>query len=196
MSKLKMLYRSVPTHWLASGRVKALLLIGVHIMSLVCCDDLAGSQSDIEHVRQTNNEIQNLIENGTLDDSEKAIENNNATKNVTDVISNDIFNNASKITNQAPSYNETESFNNTETDIEHWRTVIGMSLFEKHFHEFIHNMIEGNSSAANDSHIALAINATTDMYTDEYFATITIDIINKHYDLQYNRITKYCIRGK
>ena len=197
MSKLSMLYRSVPTRRLASGRVKAFLVIGVHIMSLVCCD--IGSQSDIELVRQANNEIQNLIENGTLDVSENAIEENirNATKkNVTKVTSNDIFNNVSKIKNQATSNNETESFNNTESGIEHWRTVIGMSLLEEHFHEFIYNMTEGNSSAANDSHLALAINATTNMYTDDFLATLQRDIINKHYNQQLRRIREFCIRSK
>jgi len=167
-------------------------------MTLVCCDDLAGSQSGIKNVRQDKNEIQNLIENETLDVSENASEKNihNATKNVTEVTSNDIFNNVSKITNQATSNNETESFNNTETDIEHWRTVLGMSLLEEHFHKFINNMTEGNSSAANDSHIALAINATTDMYTDDFLATLTSGIIYKHYNQQIVRIEEFCIRSK
>jgi len=131
-----------------------------------------------------------LIENGTLDVSEYASEKNihNAMESVTEV--------TSKITNQATSNNEMESFNNTETDTEYWRIVLGMSLLEEHFFEFINNMTEGNYSAANDSHIALAINATTDMYTDDFLATLTNDIIQKHFSQQIVRIEEFCIRSK
>jgi len=194
-----MLYRSVLSFWLAKKLDMPLLVIGVYIISLVCCDDLASGQHDIEHVRQDNNKIQQMNGTGNLDVSDKASDKRiqNVTDSFADIISSKFSNNVSANVNQATSNNETESFNNTETDIEHWRTVLGMSILEEHVHAFINNMAkDSGSSAANDSHLALAINAKTDMYTDEFLATLTNDIIDKHYSLQNVRIEEYCIRGK
>jgi len=94
------------------------------------------------------------------------------------------------------SNNQTESSNNTNTDIEHWRSDIGMSVLEAHLQEFLHNMTEGNSSAANASHLALAINATTDMFTDEFLATLTFQTLKTHTVDQSHRIDNLCSQSK
>jgi len=120
------------------------LVLGVHILSLVCCDLLISSNDTFEHV----------------------------------------------------SNNQTESSNNTDTDIEHWRSDIGMSVLEAHLQEFLHNMTEENSSAANASHLARAINATTDTFTDEFLATLTYQTIQTHSSDQIHRIDNLCSQSK
>jgi len=94
------------------------------------------------------------------------------------------------------SNNQTESSNNTDTDIEHWRSDIGRSVLEAHLQEFLHNMTGGNSSATNASHLALAINATTDLFTDDFLATITFQTLKTHTGDQIHRIEKLCSQSK
>ena len=162
--------------------------IGFYIVGLTCCNDLFISTKVREQVGQDNNQSLNtFIGNRTIKtDSEIA--------GTTDgkATSEDVSNNVSEFFSQEVSNNATESFNETNPDRETWKSDTNMSLLKTHLQEYLYNMTGESFNEANESHLSLAINATTYMYTDEFLATLTYEFMSKHAFDQEHRISDLC----
>ena len=179
----------LPTNMRVIWKSVSLMAVGFHIFGLTYSNDLLVSKNVSEHLGQVNNESfnTNVIGKGTLTD-----DHDNVGKTDGKVTSGGVSNNNSEIVLQAVSYNETDSFNVTNSDKDTWKFDTSKSPLEKHLREYLFNMTDGSFDKANESHLALAINATTDMYTDEFLATLTNEIMNKHLLDQMHRIDDVC----